>query len=60
MKNREIFQRDPIVSKLLNDGVATVTEAATSKELKPFAMNWSILFARGCIKTDLYAFLSLT
>jgi len=34
MKNREIFQRDPIVSKLLNDGVATVTEAATSKEIE--------------------------
>ena len=34
MRNREIFQRDPIVSKLLNDGVATVTEAATSKEIE--------------------------
>jgi len=34
MKNREIFQRDPVVSKLLNDGVATVTEAATSKEIQ--------------------------
>ncbi|MFZ5591427.1 MAG: BREX system P-loop protein BrxC, partial [Bacillota bacterium] len=34
MKNREIFQRDPVVSKLLNDGVATVTEAATSKEIE--------------------------
>ena len=34
MKNRDIFQRDPVVSKLLNDGVATVTEAATSKEIE--------------------------
>ncbi|MDK2881004.1 MAG: hypothetical protein PWQ99_779 [Clostridia bacterium] len=34
MKNREIFQRDPVVSKLPNDGVATVAEAATSKEME--------------------------
>lgn len=34
MKNREIFQRDPVVSKLLNDGVAAVTEAATCKEIE--------------------------
>lgn len=34
MKNREIFQRDPVVSKLLNDGVTKVTEAATSKEIE--------------------------
>ncbi|MGI6034817.1 MAG: BREX system P-loop protein BrxC [Limnochordia bacterium] len=32
MKNREIFQRDPVVSKLVNDGVATVVEVATAKE----------------------------
>ena len=34
MKNRELFQRDPAVSKLLNDGVATVREAASDKEIK--------------------------
>jgi len=34
MKNRELFQRDPIVSKLLNDGVAAVREAATDKEIQ--------------------------
>lgn len=34
MKNREIFQRDPTVAKLLNDGVAAVTEALTEKELE--------------------------
>ncbi len=34
MKNREIFQRDPVQSKLLNDGVAAVTEATTSKEIE--------------------------
>ena len=34
MKNREIFQRDPAVSKLLNDGVAAVREAATAKEIE--------------------------
>jgi hypothetical protein len=34
MKNRELFQRDPAVSKLLNDGVATVREAATEKEIE--------------------------
>jgi hypothetical protein len=34
MKNRELFQRDPAVSKLLNDGVAAVREAATAKEIE--------------------------
>ncbi|MBN2464013.1 BREX system P-loop protein BrxC, partial [candidate division WOR-3 bacterium] len=34
MKNRELFQRDPAVSKLLNDGVAAVSEATTEKELQ--------------------------
>ena len=34
MKNREIFQRDPAVSKLLNDGVAAVREAASDKEIE--------------------------
>ena len=34
MKNREIFQRDPAVTKLLNDGVAAVTESATEKEIE--------------------------
>lgn len=34
MKNREIFQRDPATAKLLNDGVATVTESATTKEIE--------------------------
>jgi hypothetical protein len=34
MKNREIFQRDPAITKLLNDGVAAVTESATTKEIE--------------------------
>ena len=34
MKNREIFQRDPVQSKLLNDGVAAVGEATGSKEIE--------------------------
>ena len=34
MKNRELFQRDPVVSKLLNDGVAAVSEAASDKEIE--------------------------
>jgi hypothetical protein len=34
MKNRELFQRDPAVSKLLNDGVAAVREAASVKEIE--------------------------
>ena len=34
MKNRELFQRDPSVSKLLNDGVAAVREAASEKEIE--------------------------
>jgi hypothetical protein len=34
MKNRQLFQHDPVVSKLLNDGVATVREAASDKEIE--------------------------
>lgn len=34
MKNRQIFLRDPAVSRLLNDGVAAVREAATDKEIE--------------------------
>jgi hypothetical protein len=34
MKNRQVFQRDPAVSKLLNDGVAAVTEAVTTQEVE--------------------------
>jgi len=34
MKNREVFQRDPTTTKLLNDGVAAVGEARTPKELE--------------------------
>src|SRR3990172_1661836 len=34
MKNRQLFQRDPAVSKLLNDGVAAVCEAASDKEIE--------------------------
>lgn len=34
MKNRQLFQRDPAVAKLLNDGVAAVREAASDKELE--------------------------
>ncbi|MFP4106352.1 MAG: BREX system P-loop protein BrxC [Phycisphaerae bacterium] len=34
MKNRQLFQRDPAVSKLLNDGVAAVREAASDKEVE--------------------------
>lgn len=34
MKNREIFLHDPVKSKLLNDGVAAVTEVSTSKEIE--------------------------
>ena len=33
MKNSEIFQRNPSTSKLLNDGVAAVTEGASQKEI---------------------------
>ncbi len=34
MKNRQLFQRDPAISKLLNDGVAAVREAASDKEIE--------------------------
>ena len=33
MKNSEIFQRNPSTSKLLNDGVAAVSEGSTQKEI---------------------------
>lgn len=32
MKNKELFQRDPTTSKLLNDGVAAVKDAVTEQE----------------------------
>lgn len=34
MRNRELFQRDPAIAKLLNDGVAAVREAASAKEIE--------------------------
>lgn len=34
MKNRELFQRDPLVAKLVNDGVAAVREASSAKEVE--------------------------
>jgi len=34
MKNKQLFQRDPSVAKLLNDGVAAVREAASAKEIE--------------------------
>ena len=34
MKNRELFQRDPALSKLVNDGVAAVREGASKKEIE--------------------------
>lgn len=34
MKNRDLFQRDPTATRLLNDGVAAVREAATDKEIE--------------------------
>jgi hypothetical protein len=34
MKNKQLFQRDPSISKLLNDGVAAVREAASPKEIE--------------------------
>ena len=34
MENRELFQRDPAVSKLMNDGVAAITDSRTQKEIE--------------------------
>ena len=34
MKNLELFQRDPTVSKLLNDGVVAVREPSSDKEIE--------------------------
>ena len=32
--NKELFQRDPTKTKLLNDGVAAVKDAVTAQELE--------------------------
>src|SRR5256885_17258080 len=34
MKNREVFQRDPTATRLVNDGVAAVSEATTLQEIQ--------------------------
>lgn len=34
MKNSEIYQRNPAIAKLLNDGVAAVTEGTSPKEIE--------------------------
>ncbi len=60
MKNREIFQRDPIVSKLLNDGVATVTEAATSKEIETLRYELEHFVCEGQYKDGLIRILELS
>ncbi len=34
MKNKELFQRDPTTTKLLNDGIAAVKDASTPQEVE--------------------------
>lgn len=53
MKNREFFQRDPITTKLLNDGVAAVTEAATEKEIKTLRYEIEHFVCEGQYKSGL-------
>lgn len=33
MKNREIYQKDPVTRKLINEGVASVNDEKTSEAL---------------------------
>ena len=53
MKNRQLFQRDPAVSKLLNDGVAAVREAASDKEIETLRYELEHFVCEGQFKNGL-------
>jgi len=50
IKNKELFQRDPTTSKLLNDGVAAVKDAATEQELETLRYELSHFVCEGQYK----------
>jgi hypothetical protein len=50
MKNKELFQRDPTTSKLLNDGVAAVKDAVTEQERETLRYELSHFVCEGQYK----------
>jgi len=50
MKNKELFQRDPTTSKLLNDGVAAVKDAVTEQEIETLRYELSHFVCEGQYK----------
>lgn len=53
MKNREIFQRDPSIAKLLNDGQARVTGGETAKEIETLRYELEHFVCEGQYKAGL-------
>ena len=50
MLNKDLFQRDPTTSKLLNDGVAAVKDAVTDQERETLRYAVVALRLRGAIQ----------
>ncbi len=50
MRNKELFQRDPTLTKLLNDGVAAVKDAVTDQELETLRFELSHFVCEGQYK----------
>ena len=48
--NKELFQRDPTKTKLLNDGVAAVKDAVTAQELETLRFELSHFVCEGQYK----------
>ncbi len=52
-RNKELFQRDPTKTKLLNDGVAAVKDAVTTQELETLRFELSHFVCEGQYKEGL-------
>ena len=50
IKNKELFQRDPTTTKLLNDGVAAVKDAVTTEEIETLRYELSHFVCEGQYK----------
>ena len=50
IQNKELFQRDPTKTKLLNDGVAAVKDASTPQELETLRYELSHFVCEGQYK----------
>jgi len=50
IRNKELFQRDPTTSKLLNDGVAAVKDAVTEQERETLRYELSHFVCEGQYK----------